>query len=291
MRVSWFLKEAFVSLRRNWVMSLAAVSTIALSLLVVGVFAFVALSLDQVITNLERQVEVEAFLEDGATFNEIQALQDKIIGWEEVKKLDFISKDKALEIFKERFKDQPDMLKGLTSDVLPASFKISLKDPYDAKNVARELKKEAIVEDVTYGADVAERLFVVGRVLRWVGLVFILVLGFASLSLIAITIRLAIFARRHEVAIMRLVGASNWFIRLPFLFEGMVQGLLGAILAGGGLYLLRRLFFEQVVKLLSFLPITMSSRLFLNVNFGLLVVGLCIGALGSTIALRRFLKV
>jgi cell division transport system permease protein len=291
MKVSWFLKEALISLRRNWVMSLAAISTVALSLLVVGIFAFVALSLEQIITNLERQVEVEAFLEDGATFNEIQVLQDKIISWEEVKKLDFISKDKALEIFKERFKDQPDMLKGLTSDVLPASFKISLKDPHDAKSVAGRLKREGIVEDVTYGADVAERLFVVGRVLRWVGLIFILVLGFASLSLIAITIRLAIFARRHEVAIMRLVGASNWFIRLPFLFEGMAQGLLGAVLAGGGLYLLKRLFFEQVVKLLAFLPITMDSRLFINVNLGLLVAGLCIGALGSTIALRRFLKV
>ncbi len=272
-------------------MSLAAISTVALSLLVVGIFAFVALSLEQIITNLERQVEVEAFLEDGATFNEIQVLQDKIIGWGEVKKLEFISKDKALEIFKERFKDQPDMLKGLTADVLPASFKISLKDPHDAKSVAERLKKEVIVEDVTYGADVAERLFIVGRVLRWVGLVFILVLGFASLSLIAITIRLAIFARRHEVAIMRLVGASNWFIRLPFLFEGMTQGFLGAVLAGGGLYLLRRLFFERIVDLLAFLPIIMSSRLFINVNLGLLVAGLCIGALGSTIALRRFLKV
>ncbi len=291
MRISWFFKEAIISLKRNWVMSMAAISTVALSLLVLGLFAFVALTLDDLITSFERQVEIEVFLKDEAPFQEVQALQEKIISWKEVKNVKYVSKEEALRKFKEKYKDNPEMIEAIPGNPLPASFQISLKNPKNVVRVAKRLEGRKEIDEVKYGQQVVEKLFAVTKVVRMIGLLFILLLGFASLSLIVITIRLAIFARRNEVSIMRLVGASNWFIRLPFLLEGMGQGLIGAIIAIILIHFTRVTFFEKIAKSLSFLPISFGFDLFLKLSASLIVAGLCIGALGSSIALRRFLKV
>jgi cell division transport system permease protein len=289
MKVSWFFKEALISLKRNWVMSLAAITTVALSLLIVGVFAFTALTLDQMISSLEREVEVEAFLKDTATTQEINDLQHKIFNWSEVDKVRYISKEEALRRFR---REHPELTQEI-GDVnpLPASFQVQLKDPHDVEKVAKRLEKVEIVEEVEYGKKIVKKLFAATNAIRLVGTVFILLLSFVSLALITITIRLAIFARRQEVAIMRLVGASNWFIRLPFLLEGMIEGLIGALLATIIIFFLRTSFFLRIKESLKFLPIEFSSLLFFQVSFGLIVAGLTIGALGSTIALRKYLKV
>ncbi len=291
MKVSWFLGEAFTSLKRNWEISLAAIYNVALSLLIVGVFSLVVLTLNQFVTRLENQVEIEAFLYDGASFETVQALQDKIISWAEVKDVKYISKEEALERFKQLYKDQPDMWKNLSGNPLPASYRVILKNPRDVEKVAARLKKEPVVESLDYGQQIVRRLFAVTSTLRSVGLVFIVLQGFVSISLIGLTIRLAIYARRNEVAIMRLVGASNWFIRLPFLLEGMFQGMMGAAVAVLVLYFLKIGFFESITAQLKFLKITFASTLFLKVAIGLFIGGMAIGAFGSTISLRRYLKI
>lgn len=291
MKVNWFLGEAVTSLKRNWEISLAAIYNVALSLLIVGVFSLVILTLNQFITRLESQVEIEAFLVDGASFTTVQALQDRIISWAEVKDVKYISKEEALERFKQLYKDQPDMWKNLSGNPLPASYQITLKNPRDVEKVASRLRKEPVVESLDYGQQIVKRLFTVTSTLRMVGLVFILLQGFVSVSLIGLTIRLAIYARRNEVAIMRLVGASNWFIRLPFLLEGMLQGVIGALVAILVIYFLKIGFFESVTQQLKFLKITFNSTLFLKVSFGLLLGGMAIGAFGSTLSLRRYLRV
>ncbi len=291
MRVSWFLGEAITSLKRNWEISLAAIYNVALSLLIVGVFSLVVLTLNQFVTRLENQVEIEAFLVDGASFDTIQALQDKIISWAEVKDVKYISKEEALERFKQLYKDQPDMWKNLSGNPLPASYQITLKNPRDVEEVASRLRKEQVVESLDYGQQIVKRLFSVTSTLRTVGLVFIILQGFVSISLIGLTIRLAIYARRNEVAIMRLVGASNWFIRLPFLLEGMLQGIIGSMVAIIVIYFLKIGFFESIVQQLKFLNITFASALFIKVSIGLLLGGMAIGAFGSTLSLRRYLKV
>lgn len=291
MKVSWFLGEAITSLKRNWEISLAAIYNVALSLLIVGVFSLVVLTLNQFVTRLENQVEIEAFLVDGASFDTIQALQDKIISWAEVKDVRYISKEEALERFKQLYKDQPDMWKNLSGNPLPASYQITLKNPRDVEKVASRLRKEQVVESLDYGQQIVKRLFSVTSTLRTVGLVFIILQGFVSISLIGLTIRLAIYARRNEVAIMRLVGASNWFIRLPFLLEGMLQGIIGSLVAIIVIYFLKIGFFESIVEQLKFLNITFASALFFKVSIGLLLGGMAIGAFGSTLSLRRYLKV
>jgi cell division transport system permease protein len=288
-RVSWFLKEAFISLRRNLVTSFAAITAVALCLFVLGVFGLFILEVGQIISSLESDVEVVAFLKDTATTQEINDLQHQIFNWPEIDKMKYVSKEEALRRFR---KEHPDLTQEI-GDVnpLPASFEIQLKDPHNVEKVAKRLEKVEVVEEVKYGKKYVRNLFKLTSTLRKIGLLFIILLLFVSVTLIAITIRLAIFARRQEVAIMRLVGASNWFIRLPFLLEGMIEGFAGSALASIVIYLLWIFFFPWIEKALPFLPFEMSYMLVFQIIFGLIVFGLTIGALGSTIALRRYLKV
>lgn len=291
MRVSWFFKEAIISLRRNWVMSAAAVATVALSLFVVGIFAFTAITFNNLISRFEKQVEIKVYLKDSVDPNSVQKLQDEIYSWKEVEVVRYVSKEEALERFKQQFKDQPDLIKNLPGNPLPASFEIRLKDPRQVEKVAARFNGRQEVDTVEYGKQIVDRLFSAVRVIRYAGLTFIFLLSFVSLVLIVNTIRIAIFSRRQEVVIMRLVGASNWFIRLPFVIEGCIQGIAGAVLAATGIYLLKTTFFENVVSQIPWLPLRFENLLFWQITLGLIFGGLAIGAVGSGIALRRFLRV
>lgn len=291
MKVSWFVKEAFISLKRNWVMSLAAIATVTLSLFVAGIFAFIVLTLNELVGKYEKQVEIKVFLKDTADPATIQKLQDEIVSWQEIEVVLYVSKEEALERFKQQFKDQPDLIENLPGNPLPASFEIRLKDPQLIDKVAARFDGRPEVYLVEYGKAYVEKFFQVIRVIRYTGTVFIALLSFVSVVLIVLTIRLAIFARRQEIAIMRLVGASNWFIRLPFVIEGCVQGILGALFAGGAIYILKVTFFEKLKEQVLWLPISLDITIFWQVMFGILLGGLAIGAFGSGIALRRFLKV
>lgn len=291
MRFSWFLREATVSIRRNWVMSVAAIVTVALSLFVVGLFFYAAMTLNDLIGRYEREVVIKVFLKDSADQTEVQNLQDEIVSWSEVEAVQYVSKEEALERFKQQFRNRPELIENLPGNPLPASFEVRLKDPKLVEEVAARFAGKTVVDKVDYGKEIVERLFQVVRVIRYAGAFFVLVLTFVSVVLIVLTIRLAIYARRQEVAIMRLVGASNWFIRLPFVLEGCLQGVLGAAIASGGIYLLKVSFFDQVRSQIQWLPLSLDLTVFWQITGGLLLGGLAIGALGSGIALRRFLKV
>lgn len=291
MRVSWFFVEAFKSIKRNWVMSLASILTVALSLSVVGVFMFGTITLNELIGTFEKQVEIEVFLLDSAEPKAVESLQEKIISWSEIDTVRYISKEEALERFKQRYKDQPELIENLPGNPLPASFVVRLKDPKQVEKVAKRFDGNEIVDEVEYGKKYVDRLFEAIKVIRYAGITFITLLAFVSIVLIVLTIRLAIYARRQEIAIMRLVGASNWFIRIPFIIEGCVQGFIGALLAAGSLYLLKISVFQNIKEQLLWLPLKFEVSLLLQISEGLVIGGLAIGAIGSTIALRRFLKV
>jgi len=272
-------------------MSLAAVSTVAISLIVLGGFVILALNLNTLIRQIESKVEITVYLKDGISSIDVQNLQDKIIVWPEVADVTYVSKEEALNRLRRDLKDQPEMLEAISGNPLPASFEIKLKNPRTADKVAGKLKGEVAIDEIKYGQDIAKKLFAVTTVIRWIGLVFIILLCFASLVLIANTIRLAIFARRKEIGIMKLVGATNWFIRWPFIFEGIFEGLIGSALAVTVLYLANVFFLMKAEELIPFLPLSFSQILFIKLMFGLALAGSTIGAIGSMIALRRFLKV
>lgn len=290
-RLSYFIKEAARSFRKNLVMSTAAVSTIALTLLILGGFVVLVLNVNNWAKSFESKVEITVFLKDTAAPGDIQNLQIEIVSWPEVSDVMFVSKEQALEKLKQDLKDQPEMLEALSGNPLPASLEIKLKTPRSVEKVVKRLNGKEPIEEVKYGKDIVKKLFAFTAVIRWVSIIIVGLLCFASLVLISNTIRLAIFARRKEITIMRLVGATNWFIRWPFLFEGIFQGFIGAILAIVALYFANSYFVGKMSELIRFLPIAFSPLLFIELMVGLALTGITIGAVGSTIALRRFLRV
>jgi len=289
-RPFYFLKESLISFKKNWVISIAAITTVALSLLVLGFFMLVAFTVNNWMKMTEQKVEVVAFLAEGAPAESVEALQAEIMSWKEVKKVTYVSKDEALERLKKDFKDS-DMLSMIEGNPLPASLEVSLENPERANAIVDKLEKRPEIDEIRHDRQTVERLFAFTKTARWIGIIFASLLAFASLVLIANAIRLAIYARRKEVAIMRLVGASNWFIRWPFLLEGIMQGLIGALLAILLLYVVEVTIVDSIKNTLKFLPIGLSAREFYQLIFGIVVSGIMIGAAGSTFALRRFLRV
>ncbi len=299
----YFISEAFSSFRRNWVMSLVAVITIYLSLLLVGVFVVTGMLINKVVTSVEEKVNITVFLKDGAASTDVDALQKAILGdTANVKGVEYVSKEQALLRFKQQMQDSPEIVKQLESNPLPASLEVSLNDPKTVKAVVATIKANPSFpkviahpddseKDLRYGQQIIDRLFAFTRVIRIVESVFIAMLGIVSVVLIGNTIRLAIYARRREIGIMRLVGAGNWFIRTPFLLEGMLQSVIGALLAVLTLVALQFFVMPKIEAVLQFLHLTLSSAAIAQLAGILLLSGVLIGLAGSSVALRRYLRV
>ena len=204
----------------------------------------------------------------------------------------FVSRDEALARFKERLGDQKFLLDALgETNPLPDAFEVTVLQPDMVKTAAASIANFKGVESAKYGQDVIEHLFDITRLIRIVGLSFMVLLAGATLFIISNTIRLTVFARRKEIAIMKYVGATDWFIRWPFLLEGMVLGFFGGIIAAVLLNSVYSAFVVKVYSTLAFFPLIPEYPFLLYVTIVILVSGMVIGALGSTISLKRFLKV
>ena len=292
-RISFFLKEAFGSLRRNYFMTIAALVTVFLSILVLGGVLVFVYTTDALLKEVEQKVEIKVFLKTAPdpTQDQIDAMQTQILGWSEVKSSVFINKQQALEQMKEWFKDNPEILDGLTGNPLPGSFEISLVNPQSVDQVAARFKGNPIVDKVDYGQKVAYKLFAFTSQFRNFLVGFIVLLGVVSVLLISNTIRLSIFARKREVEIMKLVGATNWFIRWPFIIEGVTVGLVGAIFAAVVVLVVNSFLTGKIRDSLSFMTLPLDAVPYTTVTIILLAVGVVIGAAGSGLGLRRFLRV
>jgi cell division transport system permease protein len=292
-RLNYFLSETAVNLKRNLLMTIAAISTVAISLLLLGGAQILQLVVANVTSNWEGKVEVSVFLRSDVTEGELDSLRSDLAGMPEIDTFTYVSKAQAYEDFKKIYADQPELYEVLPKDSLPASFRISLVDASDAEEVAARVEGSPGIEDVNFGGDIIRRLLQVNTLLRAVTLGMSAVLMVAAAALIANTIRLAIFARREEISIMKLVGATNWFIRIPFMFEGVFAALTGAIVSSIVLLGANELFFSKMGEFLLFLgPVfSFSAWEIVKVLLVLIVGGVAVGLFGSVLALRRFLEV
>ncbi len=290
-RVSFFFGEAFRSLWRNYFMTIAAVVTVFLSMFLLGVVMVFVYNINAVLKDVEQKVEISVYLKDTASADDIETMQNEIVEMVEVKDSQFISKDEALKRLKEDLKEHEELIKDLPANPLPASFEISLKNPEEVALVAQRFEGRPIVDEVRYGKEIAERIFSVTSVIRNISAIFVVLLGAVSILLISNTIRLSIYARRREVEIMKLVGATNWFIRWPFIIEGLTVGLLGAILAVVFVLLGTDFVMDRIRENLVFLTVPYDAVSSLQTGLVLLGVGALIGAAGSGLGLRRFLNV
>lgn len=288
----YFVREVFISLKRNHWMTFASISTVALSLLILGLFFIIVLNLNHMASSLESQVQVNVYLEDELPETRLEEIGVEIRSMQGVESALFISKKAAMERFKERLGDQQSLLAALgDSNPLPAGFEVKLKEPQFVKSAAAAMAKIEGVESAKYGQDVIEPLFDLTRMVRIFGLVVILFLALATVFIISNTIRLTVFARRKEIGIMKYVGATDWFIRWPFLMEGMVLGFFGALFS---IWALRSVYGAVAAKIydtFAFLPLIPEQPFLNQISLLMIVVGTAIGALGSTISLKRFMKV
>ncbi|HEX2179816.1 MAG TPA: permease-like cell division protein FtsX [Actinomycetota bacterium] len=291
LRVNYFVDETVSNLRRNVLLTLAAVSTVSISLLLLGVVMVGGEVLTKMVSSWEGKVELNVFLRDEATPEEVKALDSQANGMPEVERVYFESKEQAFEEYKRMFKDSPAITENVDPNALPASYRIKLKDPNTAEAVASRLQGQPGVDEVQFGGEAMKRLLKFTGVVRTILVIAIVLTLGAAILLIANTIRLGIYARRKEIGIMKLVGATNWFIRVPFIFEGTVQAALGALVASALIYAGKVFGLDRMQDAILFLPLTVGSGSIIRMFFTLLLIGIVIGVFGSTLALRRFLEV
>ncbi len=298
----YFFKESLTGFTRNLSTSLGSIVTIFLSLLIIGIFLVGGAIINNTVSSVEDKVSITAYVDDEAEQSQIDAVMKKLEGTQGVASVGFTTKDQALENFQNSMSstDIVDQLDG--TNPLPASIDIELADPQMVETIASQLAADSAfaaicdnpqdpADSVKYGEDSVDRLFSLTTYIRYIGVALIALLIFIALVFINNTIRLAILARRKEICIMRLVGASNGFIRGPFLMEGAVHAVIGSALAIGAIELLRRFALPQVSNALMWLPIDLSTTVYLGIYALMFLFGLIIAAIGSLLAMRRYLKV
>jgi len=286
MQIRYVVKEGFSGFKRAKLSMFAAIVTVSISLLLLSSFAILFFNANSVVETLRNKVEMEAFLKEGLSGPETDALLSRIRAVEGVSSVRFVSKEEAAAIFKEEFGE--DIGKVLDFNPLPASAKIFLKDGYKtslrAEVIYTEVQGIAGVEDVIYRKTLLEMLDQRAKTFLWVALGIGIFITISSIFLVANTIRLAIYAKRKIIQTMKLIGATRRFIRFPFILEGLLQGLIGGLAASGIVYLI----FNYLETWISF---QLSD--FVRVDpwaYGVIAgAGCVLGLMGSMISIRRFI--
>jgi cell division transport system permease protein len=285
--------EAWRSLTASLSTTLAAALTVLIGMFLVGLLIAFWTFADSWSNKQKEKLVVKVFFctrdtcEQEATMSQINAVRAKLDGDSRIKSYEFVAKNEALEIMRQQ---QPEMVKGLISNPLPNSFTVTpVKGEYTKAIAETFTPPPAGVEKATYGEKTASRVLKAARVIKGSFLLAGLILIIASAMLIANTIRLSIFARRREIEVMKLVGASNWFVRGPFVLEGIMCGLVGSVLAVLLLVLGKELALPQIVP--RFDAGDAHAWPFPLLAAILILLGLSLGAAGSAFTLRRFLRV
>lgn len=300
--VGYLIKESVTNFRRNWVMSLGAVITTYLSLLLVGVSMVTGYVVSEVVRSVEDKVSIQIFLKDGAATEDVEELQGWLLQDELVETVNYVSKEEALERFRDEMAGSSEIVDNIRENPLPASLDVTLHDPRMVEEMVTKIRDNETFlkicdrpddpeESLKYGQQIVNQLFAFTRIIRIIGAVFLAMLAVVSLIFINNTIRLAIYARRKEIGIMRLVGASNWFIRGPFLLEGVIQSLIGAGLAILTVFAIQSAVLPRLAEALPFLPVDVTTTAMLQLSAVLVVAGVIIGLLGAGNALRRYLRI
>lgn len=303
--IGYSFREVGQHFRRNWTTVLGAVVTIFLSLFIIGVFVLGSALINNMIGTVENEVTIQAFLSDDATDDQISAYADKVRGWDNVESVEIRTKEEALEQYQTQMSNRnaSDAITALDGEnPLPASLVIKLDDPQQVEATATKIvddsqfaqicdSKDNPSSDVNYGRETVEKLFSLTSYIRIAAVVLVALLTFVAFVFINNTIRLAISARRREIGIMRLVGASNGFIRGPFILEGTLEAILGALLAIGVLIAGVNAVLPKLSNSMQFLSFAIPTQTMVATAGALLALGVVIGLFGSAIAMRRYLKV
>ena len=288
----YLLGSALTGLWRNRTMTGGAIVTTAIMLITLAGFLAINDTLNQMVTALGRKSNLIAYVRDDARPTRVMEVIEDLRSRPGVGEVQFVSKDDALKIFESRFVDQRDILDVLQSNPLPASVELRLNDPAVVPGLAQELQAmTAVFDDIVVPLDVVEEVIGISNLARVAGSAIIIALTGVTLFVIVNTIRIAVFARRQEIEIMKLVGATDWFVRGPFVVEGAIIGGVGAGIAAIALVVLYAQAAPVVTRIVSFLPLSTDADFVRNLAVFTLLVGLIVGSLGSYFSVRRYLSV
>ncbi|MCS7459927.1 permease-like cell division protein FtsX [Paenibacillus doosanensis] len=296
------LREGGKNVIRNGWMTFASVSSIAISLFILGIFLLLTLNVNYLAQQIEQQVEIKVYLDVNTPQDQIAPLQSEITSIPQVAAVTFVSKDEGLEYLREKLGDSgKQLLEGFDGDNNPLndSFTVEVVEPRQVGTVAQHIsdlnktQPSKPIYRVSYGQGTVETMFKVTEIVRNIGLILVAGLALTAMFLIANTIKLTIVARRREIAIMKLVGATNSFIRWPFFIEGAMLGIVGSVIPTG---ILLYAYWEMMsltqldlsllmIKLLPF------NQIYVTMPCLLLGIGILIGIFGSTLSVRKFLRV
>ena len=290
--ISYFLHEGIHSIFTHRLMSMAAMGVITACLLLMGSFSLVAANVDRLLADVESKNKVVAFVDETYSEEDSRALEDTILEIPEISSVEFMTKQEALDNFRDDFGEESELLNGLEDrNPLRDRYTVSLHNIEDTKTVSEKLKEIEGVAKVSARSDISEKIIQLRDVVTIICIALILILILVSVFIISNTVNLTIFNRREEIAIMKMIGATNGFVRIPFVIEGLLIGLAGACLA----LLLQWGVYEYVVagalSGISFIPTIPFSECAGYISAVFFGTGILVGGLGSAITLRKFLKV
>ncbi len=287
----YIVAAAFAALWRNRFTSFAAIMTTAVMLVVFTAFLAINDTLDKMIDTLGRRTNLVAYLVDDAKPSDVNALIASVSARPGVAQVNFISRDEAAQSFRETLTDLAEVLDVIETNPFPASIEVRMLDPAGALEIAEQLRSNAaVVEQVLVRADVVGKLLRISRLARIGGTIIVIALGAVTLFVIFNTIRLAVHSRREEIEIMKLIGATDWFVRGPFVIEGAFIGVVGAGIAAVAFVAGYSRFGPALNSLVAFLPIQTETGFVANLTLFTLLVGLVVGSVGSFFSVRRHLE-
>lgn len=286
-RTMWyFTKEASVGLSRNGLMTIATILTITLSLIVLGCFYIIVANSNYLMDMAKSVLELRVYLKDGA---DSYTLQSKIIEYQGVKDVRYIPKEEGAKWLEENLKVK-DLFQA-SANPLPNMINIKLQDDAKVKTLAKKVELLDGVDEVEYGETFVEAMLIVVQIIWVLGLTLVTIIGVVVLYIIVNTIRITVLARRKEIEIMKLVGATDWFIRWPFMIEGIMLGLIGAIIALLFLSKGYSILIQYIKQLAPFIPLMMEQVIIRQLLVLMSGLGFFFGVLGSMMSLKKFLKV
>lgn len=287
----YVVKEGFINAYRNALMSLASVGVVTVSLFVFGFFFVVTANLNYNTGTLKEQPEMQIFCIPELDESQVNQVEELIKNDTRIKEYKKVTKEEAFKKAEEMLGNKSSLLEGLDEEFLPISFVVKLNNPDQCEEVVKRFSSIQGIENVRYSQ---KSIDFIKRVINWVqiGSIFVLVmLMLISLFIISNTIKLTVFARRKEINIMKYIGATDWFIRWPFIFEGIIIGVIGGIIS----YFLVGLFYSVAVSKfadgINFIKLMKLSQISLNLIAAFLMMGTFVGSLGSAISIRKYLRV
>lgn len=289
--MGFYFREALLSFRRSALMSIAAILSTTTILIIVGGFLLISINSNLFLKNIESQLEIVVYLEDDISKAELNNIKNNFTSIDGIKEVKFVSKEEAYQRLLKSLGEQKDILSTIETNPLPASFEIQAKDPKMIGRIANQITKLKKVEEVEYGQGTVEKLLNFTYLFRRAGILILVLLVFASILIISNIIKITVYARRNEIEIMSLTGATSWFIKWPFIIEGFLQGFISAILSIIILYKFYFFAIDKVHQIIPFLPLVVGNMDLLPISISILLLGSLVGILGSMFSVGKYLDV